>query len=60
MVKPGDWIFGDVDGICVIPGGIVEKVITLALEKVSHETTVRDELAAGEPLATVFARHQIL
>jgi regulator of RNase E activity RraA len=60
MVKPGDWIFGDVDGICVIPAGIVEKVITLALDKVSHETTVRDELAAGEPLATVFARHQIL
>jgi regulator of RNase E activity RraA len=60
LVRPGDWIFGDVDGICVIPADIAEKVVTLALDKVAHETTVRDELAAGEPLATVFARHQIL
>jgi hypothetical protein len=27
---------------------------------VTKETTVRDELAAGESLASVFARHQIL
>jgi len=60
MVNSGDWIFGDVDGICVIPSAIAEKVIDLALKKISQETTVRDELAAGEPLATVFARHGIL
>jgi 4-hydroxy-4-methyl-2-oxoglutarate aldolase len=59
-VRSGDWIFGDVDGVCVIPAEVVEKVIDLALTKVSQETTVRDELAAGEPLATVFARHGIL
>jgi regulator of RNase E activity RraA len=59
-VSAGDWIFGDVDGVVAIPAALAEKVINLALEKVAHETTVRDELAAGEPLATVFARHQIL
>jgi len=59
-VHPGDWIFGDVDGVCVIPGAIAEKVIQLSLDKVDKETTVRDELAAGELLATVFARHGIL
>jgi len=59
-VRPGDWIFGDVDGVVVIPGGIAEKVINLSLEKVTQETTTRDELAAGESLASVFARHQIL
>ena len=57
---PGDWIFGDVDGVVVIPGDSAEKVLTLSLDKVTQETTVRDELAAGESLATVFARHQIL
>ena len=60
MVSPGDWIFGDVDGVCVIPAAIAEKVIDLSLKKVSQETTVRDELAAGEALASVFARHGIL
>ena len=59
-VRPGDWIFGDVDGVVVIPGEIAEKVINLSLEKVTQETTTRDELAAGESLASVFARHQIL
>jgi regulator of RNase E activity RraA len=59
-VRPGDWVFGDVDGVVVIPGGMVEKIVTLSLEKVTQETTVRDELAAGESLASVFARHQIL
>ena len=60
MVHPNDWIFGDVDGVVVIPGGLVEKVLDLALEKVAAENTVRQELEAGESLATVFARHKIL
>jgi regulator of RNase E activity RraA len=59
-VAPGDWLFGDIDGLCVIPAALADRTITLALEKVAHETTVRDELAAGELLASVFARHQIL
>jgi len=59
-VKSGDWIFGDVDGVVVIPAAIAEDVITRSLEKVAQETTVRKELEAGESLATVFARHRIL
>ena len=59
-VSPGDWIFADIDGVCVIPAALVEKTVTLALEKVSQETTVREELARGDLLKTVFARHGIL
>ncbi len=59
-VSSGDWVFGDVDGVVVIPAAIAEEVITLSLEKVTQETTVRKELEAGESLATVFARHRIL
>ena len=59
-IAPGDWIFGDVDGVVVIPGALCEETIALALKKVLDENTVRAELAAGEPLATVFARHGIL
>lgn len=59
-MRPGDWIFGDVDGALVIPGELCDRAIELALEKVLHEDTVRAELAAGEKLATVFARHGIL
>lgn len=59
-VRPGDWVFGDVDGVVVIPAELADEAITLSLEKVDRETTVREELAAGEPLGDVFARHQIL
>ena len=59
-IRPGDWIFGDVDGVVVLPADLAEQAITLALEKVEHENKVRDELAAGQSLAAVFARHQIL
>jgi regulator of RNase E activity RraA len=59
-VTPGDWVFGDIDGVCVIPAALVEKTVTMALEKVSHETTVREELSRGDLLRTVFARHGIL
>jgi regulator of RNase E activity RraA len=59
-MRPGDWIFGDVDGVVVIPAELCDRAIDLALRKVQDENTVREELAAGEPLATVFARHGIL
>ena len=60
MVRPNDWVFGDVDGVVVIPDDLVENALNLALKKVTAETTVRQELEAGESLATVFARHKIL
>lgn len=59
-VRSGDWIFGAVDGVVVLPVDMAEEAVALALDKVKRETTVREELSAGESLATVFARHQIL
>jgi 4-hydroxy-4-methyl-2-oxoglutarate aldolase len=60
LIRPGDWIFGDVDGVLVIPAELAERAIELSLEKARAENTVREELAAGEKLAIVFARHGIL
>ena len=59
-IRPDDWIFGDVDGVVVIPAELAERAIHLSLEKAQAENTVRDELAKGEKLAVVFARHGIL
>lgn len=59
-IMPGDWIFGDVDGVVIVPAALCDKTIELSLKKVLAENTVRAELAAGEPLAVVFARHGIL
>ena len=59
-IMNGDCLIGDEDGVVIIPSRVVEETLTLALEKVSGENTVRDELAAGVPVAEVFKKHGIL
>jgi regulator of RNase E activity RraA len=59
-VAPGDWIFGDVDGVVVIPAGLAEETVKRALAKVADENTVRAELERGDLLKDVFKRHGIL
>jgi regulator of RNase E activity RraA len=59
-VAPGDYVFGDVDGICVIPKKLAAKTFRLSLKKVAAENTVRKELERGDRLADVFKRHGIL
>ena len=59
-VAPGDLIFGDADGVVVIPRAIEEKVLTLAFEKITGEKRTLDDLRAGEKLGDVFAKYGIL
>jgi regulator of RNase E activity RraA len=59
-VAPGDLIFGDADGVVVIPQAIEDKVIAAALEKIEGEDRTREALERGETLASVFARYGIL
>jgi regulator of RNase E activity RraA len=59
-VRPGDWVFGDVDGVVVVPWELADDALGRALAKVQGENTVRDELARGRPLREVFAEHGIL
>ena len=59
-VSRGDVVFGDEDGVVIIPARLADEVIALAFDKRSGETSTRDELRAGMPLREVFARHGIL
>ncbi len=59
-VHSGDLVFGDADGVLVVPQPIVGQTLRLALAKVEGEDRTRDELRAGAKLADVFARHGIL
>jgi regulator of RNase E activity RraA len=60
LVKPGDWVFGDVDGVVVIPAELAEQAIPRALEKASGENRVREELARGRSVQEVFNEYGIL
>jgi 4-hydroxy-4-methyl-2-oxoglutarate aldolase len=57
LVRPGDWLFGDVDGVVVVPADIVEDVLADSEAKVAKEALMRAELDRGERITDVFGRH---
>jgi regulator of RNase E activity RraA len=59
-VEPGDLIFGDADGVVIIPKTVEAKVLELAMEKVAGEHSTLADLQRGDKLADVFARYGIL
>lgn len=59
-VEPGDVIFGDCDGVCVIPKAVFEQVVDLALNKVEKENDTRRELLAGRLLKDVYEKYGVL
>jgi len=59
-VEPGDVVFGDVDGVVVLPAGIADEAIERALAKVAAENRTRDELRAGRLLSEVYAKYGVL
>lgn len=60
VVHPGDLVFGDVDGVVVVPRDREAEVLSRAVVKVAGENDTRAALSGGEPLASVFARIGIL
>jgi regulator of RNase E activity RraA len=59
-VRPGDLVFGDIDGVVIVPSESAEAALARALEKVSGENRVRAELARGRSARDVFAEYGIL
>ncbi|MGH8769057.1 MAG: RraA family protein [Burkholderiales bacterium] len=59
-VRSGDILFGDVDGVVVIPQERAAEVLAKAKEKVAAEGRTRDELQQGRLLRQVFEKYRIL
>jgi regulator of RNase E activity RraA len=59
-VESGDFVFGDVDGLVVIPKEITTDVIAKAMEKVAAENMTRDELKKGMLLREVYEKYGVL
>jgi regulator of RNase E activity RraA len=60
VVKPGELVFTDYDGIVVIPRDVEDKVLELAFEKVYKENQSRNDLLKGDSLRTVYDRYGVL
>jgi regulator of RNase E activity RraA len=59
-VKPGDIIFGDIDGVVVIPEEVAVEVVSAALDRVRKEDASREELERGALLREVYAKYGVL
>jgi 4-hydroxy-4-methyl-2-oxoglutarate aldolase len=59
-VRPGDILFGDIDGVCLVPTEAAEEVFSKALEKVRGEKLVRKALEAGSSAVAAFEKHGIM
>ena len=46
-VRPGDIVFGDLDGVCIVPKEIEEEVMRRAFEKALGEKTVFEAIKGG-------------
>jgi len=59
-VHPGDLVFGDYDGIVVIPRAVEDETFAEAFEKATSENRTRDELLQGRLLAEVYEKYGVL
>ena len=60
VVQPGDIVFGDVDGVVVIPQAAERDVIMRAAEKIDGENMTRTELLEGKRLKDVYDKYGVL
>ena len=59
-VEPGDLIFGDLDGVVVIPNNLVDEVIDKALAKARLENTVRKAIEGGMSSTAALKKYRVL
>lgn len=59
-INPGDIIFGDLDGVVVIPKEVETEVIQRAYEKATGEKMVAEAIRAGMGAKESFDRHGIM
>jgi regulator of RNase E activity RraA len=59
-IEPGDILFGDMDGVCVVPKAAEQEVFVRALEKARAERSVGRALDEGMTASDAFAKYGIL
>ena len=60
LVRPGDILFGDIDGVCVIPSEATEEVFAQSLEKARGEKLVKKAIEEGSSAVAAFQKFGIM
>jgi regulator of RNase E activity RraA len=59
-VAPGDIVFGDIDGVVIVPREIEQDVLSAALQKVEAENKVRTAIEAGVSASEAFRKYGVM
>lgn len=59
-ISPGDIVFGDLDGVCVVPRAAEQEAFSRAFEKARKEKVVRQALEEGVSARDAFEKYGIL
>jgi regulator of RNase E activity RraA len=57
VIYPGDFIFGDVDGVVVVPKDLTVEVLIAAEDVCERETGMRRELRSGVSIKDAYAKY---
>lgn len=60
LVRPGELVFADYDGIVVVPRDVEDRVLEESREKTHKENRMRSELIDGTTLRAAYKKHKIL
>ena len=60
LVRPGELVFADFDGVVVVPRDVEDEALRLAAEKVGKESASRAGLLAGRTLRQVYDQYGVL
>jgi len=60
LVRPGDWIVGDGDGVCVVARDRLERLLEAAAAREAKEDGIRTELARGRTTVDVLGLSRLL
>lgn len=58
LVNPGDFIFGDIDGIIVIPKELTVDILFSAEDAVKEENEIRRQILSGKKLSDLYLKYE--
>jgi 4-hydroxy-4-methyl-2-oxoglutarate aldolase len=59
-IRPGDLIFGDGDGVCVVPHEAEGEILNRALAKTQLEKNVRRDIESGQSVVDAFKKYGVM
>jgi regulator of RNase E activity RraA len=57
VIYPDDFVFGDIDGVVIVPKAATVEVLLKTEQKVGQEKKMRADLRKGVTVSVVYKRH---